>query len=177
MDSTANNVWLFGDSIFIIISVLIAAIIIKLKHRNVKYRERRYFPEYVKKETLLDQNYRCAICKRSAGVWNFDHVDGNRSNNDANNCQALCLIVVLMLNRLRRLCSVICLQRVTWSHGWSQSHVESILHPRDIGICLIFYIVLYSRYYKSRLIKRELFILSILLSIKHNLSLWYTYIF
>jgi HNH endonuclease len=40
---------------------------------------------------LKDQNYKCAICKRGAGLWNYDHIDGNRSNNDISNCQALCL--------------------------------------------------------------------------------------
>jgi 5-methylcytosine-specific restriction endonuclease McrA len=39
---------------------------------------------------LKDQNYKCAICKRGAGVWDYDHIDGNRSNNDISNCQALC---------------------------------------------------------------------------------------
>jgi hypothetical protein len=76
--------------IFLIFVVLVAAIWWKLKHRAGKYRERRYFPESIKKETLRDQNYKCAICKRSAGVWDYDHIDGNRSHNDSNNCQALC---------------------------------------------------------------------------------------
>jgi 5-methylcytosine-specific restriction endonuclease McrA len=40
---------------------------------------------------LKDQHYKCAIYKRSAGVWDYDHhIDGNRSNNDIFNCQALC---------------------------------------------------------------------------------------
>ena len=32
----------------------------------------------------------CAICRRSVGVWDYDHKDGNRANNNAGNCQALC---------------------------------------------------------------------------------------
>jgi 5-methylcytosine-specific restriction endonuclease McrA len=24
------------------------------------------------------------------GLWDYDHIDGNRSNNDPSNCQALC---------------------------------------------------------------------------------------
>jgi HNH endonuclease len=79
-----------GLIVFLIFVVLLAAIWWKLKHRGGKYRERRYFPESVKKETLRDQNYKCAICKRSAGVWDYDHIDGNRSHNDSSNCQALC---------------------------------------------------------------------------------------
>lgn len=55
-----------------------------------KQRERRYFPESVKKQKLRDQNYKCAICKRSTGVWDYDHIDGNRSNNNPCNLQLLC---------------------------------------------------------------------------------------
>jgi DNA-directed RNA polymerase subunit RPC12/RpoP len=79
-----------GLIIFLIFVVVLAAIWWKLKHRGGKYRERRYFPESIKKETLHDQNYKCAICKRSVGVWDYDHIDGNRSHNDSSNCQALC---------------------------------------------------------------------------------------
>jgi HNH endonuclease len=73
-------------AVFIFI-VIIIAVIWKLTHRT---KNRRYFPDDVKREVLKDQNYKCAICKRSAGVWDYDHIDGNRSNNDISNCQALC---------------------------------------------------------------------------------------
>jgi HNH endonuclease len=76
--------------IFLIFVGLVAVIWWKLKHRGGKYRQRRYFQESVKKETLRNQNYKCAICKRTTGVWDYDHIDGNRSHNDPNNCQALC---------------------------------------------------------------------------------------
>ena len=74
----------FAVFIFIII---IVAVIWNLTHRSKK---RRYFPADVKREVLKDQNYKCAICKRSAGVWDYDHINGNRSDNDISNCQALC---------------------------------------------------------------------------------------
>ena len=73
-------------AVFIFIVIIVAAIW-KLTHRTKK---RRYFPADVKREVLKDQNYKCAICKRSAGVWDYDHINGNRSNNDIFNCQALC---------------------------------------------------------------------------------------
>jgi HNH endonuclease len=73
-------------AVFIFI-VIIVAVIWKLTHRTKK---RRYFKADVKREVLKDQNYNCAICKRSTGVWDYDHIDGNRSNNDISNCQALC---------------------------------------------------------------------------------------
>jgi hypothetical protein len=70
-----------------ILIIIIIAVIWNLTHRTKK---RRYFPADVKREVLKDQNYTCAICERSAGVWDYDHIDGNRSNNDISNCQALC---------------------------------------------------------------------------------------
>jgi HNH endonuclease len=73
-------------AVFIFIIIIVAAIW-KLTHRTKK---RRYFLADVKREVLKDQNYKCVICKRSAGVWDYDHIDGNRSNNDIFNCQALC---------------------------------------------------------------------------------------
>ncbi len=73
-------------AVFVFIVIIVAAIW-KLRHRTKK---RRYFQADVKRQVLKDQNYKCAICKRSAGVWDYDHIDGNRSNNGISNCQALC---------------------------------------------------------------------------------------
>jgi hypothetical protein len=50
-------------------------------------KERRYFYTEIKKQVLKDQNYKCAICKRKIGVWNYDHKNGDRSNNKKSNCQ------------------------------------------------------------------------------------------
>ena len=55
-----------------------------------RHRERRYFRESVKRQKLREQNYKCAICKTSAGIWDYDHIDGNRSNNNPHNLQVLC---------------------------------------------------------------------------------------
>lgn len=74
----------------VFILIIIGAMAWTITHRR-KYRKRRYFTETVKKQTLHDQNYKCAICKRTTGgVWDYDHIDGNRSNNGIDNCQALC---------------------------------------------------------------------------------------
>lgn len=52
--------------------------------------QRRHFSEYVKEETLRRQNHRCNSCNRLLNVVDFDHTNGDSSNNDLNNCQALC---------------------------------------------------------------------------------------
>jgi HNH endonuclease len=62
----------------------------RLKYKYGKYQKRQYFPTHVKEDTTRRQHYKCAICKSGTRVWDFDHKDGNRSNNDPSNCQALC---------------------------------------------------------------------------------------
>ena len=51
---------------------------------------RKDFSESVKKYVLALQYYRCNHCNMVLDVFNFDHIDGNRSNNLSSNCQALC---------------------------------------------------------------------------------------
>jgi hypothetical protein len=75
---------------FSIICYITWAIYKRLKYRHAKYRKRQYFTPYIKENTILKQRYKCAICKKRAGVWDYDHKDGNRSNNNPRNCQALC---------------------------------------------------------------------------------------
>lgn len=81
---TSSDYSTFAVFIFIII---IVAVIWNLTHRSKK---RRYFQADVKREVLKKQNYKCVICNRGVGVLDYDHIDGNRSNNDISNCQALC---------------------------------------------------------------------------------------
>ena len=73
--------------IFIFFLLVIGSIIWKITHRT---KERRYFPVNVKRQILKDQKYKCAICKQNTEVWDYDHKNGDRSNNKLSNCQALC---------------------------------------------------------------------------------------
>jgi hypothetical protein len=78
------------DSLFLVLFfVVIVGIIViwKLTHRT---KERRYFSVEARRQVLKNQNYKCAICKRNTGVWDYDHKNGDRSNNKLSNCQALC---------------------------------------------------------------------------------------
>ena len=54
--------------------------------------KRKDFSEKTKKATLIKQNHKCNICKEKLDdeLFDFDHIDGNRSNNSMENCQALC---------------------------------------------------------------------------------------
>lgn len=53
-------------------------------------KKRKDFAESTKKQTLLMQGYRCAMCHQPSQFFDFHHKDGNRTNNWPSNCQALC---------------------------------------------------------------------------------------
>ena len=77
-----------GGALFLLL--IFGAVWYGLSRYSRRHRERRYFPESVKRQKLREQNYKCAICKSSAGIWDYDHIDGNRSNNNPHNLQVLC---------------------------------------------------------------------------------------
>jgi multisubunit Na+/H+ antiporter MnhB subunit len=81
----SNQTLVFFFSILFVISI--ALVVRKLIK---KPKKRRSFPLEVKKQVLRDQDHKCAICRRNKGTWDYDHIDGNRTNNDVSNCQALC---------------------------------------------------------------------------------------
>jgi 5-methylcytosine-specific restriction endonuclease McrA len=56
-----------------------------------KKGERQHFTKRVKEEVLKRQKGKCSKCQRSISRWelDFDHKNGDRSNNDLSNCQAL----------------------------------------------------------------------------------------
>ncbi len=53
-------------------------------------RIRKHFSEDVQRKILKKQNYNCNVCNSFLTTMDFDHIDGDRSNNSMDNCQALC---------------------------------------------------------------------------------------
>ena len=51
---------------------------------------RHGWTEVQKEKVRYRQDGKCANCKRPPPRWEYDHIDGNRSNNDLDNCQGLC---------------------------------------------------------------------------------------
>jgi hypothetical protein len=82
----SNNSGLSYGLLFIFILFLVG-IGFLIRRRG---HERRYFNSETKRYILKKQGRRCANCNWNAGVFDFDHKDGNRSNNKVSNCQALC---------------------------------------------------------------------------------------
>ena len=62
----------------------------KLEKTVTKTGKRRQFSKLIKQQVLINQNFRCTKCKNSLEIADFDHIDGNKANNDISNCQALC---------------------------------------------------------------------------------------
>jgi len=51
---------------------------------------RKYFSEETKEKVLHRQKNRCTDCKKLLTIMDFDHINGNRSDNSQANYQALC---------------------------------------------------------------------------------------
>ncbi len=63
---------------------------ISIKRRNLKIFQRLGLSS-VKKEQVRDRQYgKCNMCFTQPSKWKYDYIDGNKSNNDLNNCQGLC---------------------------------------------------------------------------------------
>jgi hypothetical protein len=73
--------------LFILIFFVIAVALSVHKRRK---RERKYFSAEIKRATLEKQRHKCAYCRGNSDILDFDHKDGNRSNNKMSNCLVLC---------------------------------------------------------------------------------------
>ncbi len=82
----------FGIAIIIVILFVISSIALAIRRlkRRDRRRERQHFSNSVKQKILRKQDHKCAHCKRILNVVDWDHKNGNRSNNNESNCQALC---------------------------------------------------------------------------------------
>lgn len=65
--------------------------IAKLNEPKKEKVDRKRFRKWTKLTVLIWQNNLCKICSTDlAGIAEFDHIDGDSTNNDISNCQALC---------------------------------------------------------------------------------------
>ena len=120
----------------VIISLLFLMIIVgllmclsrALKHRR---KRRRLFTAQTKRLVLQSQNSKCLICRINAGIWDYDHKDGNRGNNKLSNCQALCPICHAKKSRGLIKCQ-------------TQSKRKNISIGVSVGIILIMILLSYS---------------------------------
>jgi len=63
---------------------------ISAKNKNFKIFQRHGWSGFEKEQVRERQYGKCNMCFTPASRWKYDYIDGNKSNNDLNNCQALC---------------------------------------------------------------------------------------
>jgi len=69
----------------------LAEIILRIAEKSMfKPKTRKNFSKKTKELALTRQKNRCNDCRNKSKVWDFDHIDGDSSNNSLDNCQALC---------------------------------------------------------------------------------------
>ena len=90
--STTTHTWFAALILSVIIVIIVTEITwkIKLKHTKEGYRKRELFSESTKAKVLAKQDHRCSYCQRLLNVVDYDHKNGDRSDNRESNCVALC---------------------------------------------------------------------------------------
>ena len=74
-----------------LIGIIGGIIGINAKKRKFKIFQKRGWSSIQKEQVRNRQYGKCIVCFTSPSKWKYDHIDGNKSNNDLNNCQGLCL--------------------------------------------------------------------------------------
>ena len=75
---------------FFVFIVFLIGITIFTNSIRKKDKIRQNFSKAIKNKILEKQKNKCAVCRKIPPLFHFDHKDGNRSNNNLKNCQALC---------------------------------------------------------------------------------------
>ena len=103
----SGGIWLFYPSfyqstsevdrqVFPILIAITAIIVGSRTRKSIRWKKykgiRRQFSGQVRQVVLNAQKNKCTNCNMSISVplVHYDHIDGNHSNNDISNCQALC---------------------------------------------------------------------------------------
>jgi len=95
-DSAIGEIILNDDQTdFNIINILgligiTAAVVVFRKKIVSAFSQIRGWNSIQKEQIRTSQYGRCNICYRNTTKWTYDHIDGNKRNNDISNCQGLC---------------------------------------------------------------------------------------
>ena len=87
-----NNNFIFNKYFLCSLFLIVFGLLYFLLRSRKRFTIRKYFSSEIKSQILKEQNYKCAGCKKFLNVYDFDHIDNDRSNNNYDNCQALCPI-------------------------------------------------------------------------------------
>jgi len=76
--------------ILVLIGIVGSIIVINTKKRKLQIFQRQGWSSIQKEQVRSRQYGKCNMCFTSPSQWKYDYFDGNKSNNDLNNCQGLC---------------------------------------------------------------------------------------
>jgi hypothetical protein len=76
--------------ILALIGIVGSIIVINAKKRKLQIFQRRGLSSIQKEQVRSRQYDKCNMCFTQPSQWKYDYFDGNKSNNDLNNCQGLC---------------------------------------------------------------------------------------
>jgi len=76
--------------ILALIGIVGSIIVINVKKRKLQIFQRRGWSSIQKEQVRSRQYDKCNMCFTKPSQWKYDYFDGNKSNNDLNNCQGLC---------------------------------------------------------------------------------------
>ena len=76
--------------ILALIGIVGSIIAINAKKRKLQIFQRRGLSSIQKEQVRSRQYDKCNMCFTQPSQWKYDYFDGNKSNNDLNNCQGLC---------------------------------------------------------------------------------------
>ena len=79
-------------AIGVIVIIIILAGIAKISQKKSEPQviPRHGWSESEKEQVRIRQDGKCKMCHKPPPRWEYDHIDGNRENNDLSNCQGLC---------------------------------------------------------------------------------------
>jgi len=63
---------------------------VSIKRRNLQIFQRQGWNSIQKEQVRSRQYDKCNMCFTPPTKWKYDYIDGNKNNNDLNNCQGLC---------------------------------------------------------------------------------------
>jgi len=79
-----------GTGILGLIGIIVAVIGVSRKKIVSGIAQRRGWSKIQKEQVRTGQYDICNICYRKPTRWVYDHIDGDKRNNDLSNCQGLC---------------------------------------------------------------------------------------
>jgi len=73
-----------------LIGIIGSIIGVSAKKGKLKIFQRRGWSSIQKEQVRNRQYGRCNMCFTQTSQWKYDYINGNKSNNDLNNCQGVC---------------------------------------------------------------------------------------